>query len=61
MKTYEFKSERNWDRACDSLYESENNYRFCSYGYLAITVFDELADNHLVSFCKKHRISIKEI
>lgn len=61
MKTYEFKSEKNWDRAYDSLYESENNYKFCSYGYKAITVFDEKAENHLISFCKNHRIAIKEI
>ena len=61
MKTYGFKSERNWDRTYDFLYEDERNLHFCSYGKLSITVFNEEADKTLVKFCKEHRIAFKEI
>ena len=62
MKTYEFNSERNWNKCYDAL-DSENRWEhnFCSYGYKAITVFDETTDKFLLNFCKEHRIAIKEI
>ena len=62
MKTYEFKSERNWDKVYDSM-DSINRWEhnFTSYGYKAITVFDETTDAFLIDFCKKNRIAFKEI
>lgn len=58
MKTFEFKSERNWDRAYD--YLDEIRAEMTSYGYCAITVFNKSAENELVKYCKAHRIAIKE-
>lgn len=57
--TFEFKSERNWDRVYDILYTT--SYHFTCYGYKAITVWGEEAVEYVRSYCKRHRIAIKEI
>ena len=57
--TFEFKSERNWDRVYDALYDT--NHHFTSYGYKAITTFGECAAEYVRTYCKQHRIAIEEI
>lgn len=59
MATFEFKSERNWTRVYDALYEA--GHRMCSYGYKAITCFTEEAVAELRRICKKSRIAFTEI
>lgn len=64
MKTYEFKSERNWDKAGDYLDElsyKDQDIKYTCYGYMALTVFNGHTENTLTTFCKSHRIAIKEI
>ena len=55
--TFVFKSERNWDKVYDAL--DEIAAKFTSYGYKAITVFDD-NDGFVRNFCKEHRIAYKE-
>ena len=57
--TFEFKSERNWDRVYDALYDTAHH--FASYGYKAITVWGEEAVEYVRTYCKNHRIAIMEI
>lgn len=59
MTTFEFKSERNWTRVYDELYGT--GYHFTSYGYKAITVFDEAGADFVRKLCKASRIAITEI
>ena len=57
MTTFVFKSERNWTKVYDAL--DDICASFCSYGYKAITVFDNNTD-FVRNYCKEHRISYKE-
>lgn len=57
--TFEFKSEKNWNRVWDALYDT--SYHFTSYGYKAITVWGEKAIEDVRKNCKECRIAFKEI
>lgn len=57
MTTFEFKSERNWNKVYNAL--DDIFAKFCSYGYKAITVFDS-NDVFVRKYCKEHRIAYKE-
>jgi hypothetical protein len=56
--TFVFKSERNWTRIYDMLYNTPAH--FTSYGYLAITVWDDSWIEEVRAACKKSRIAFKE-
>lgn len=57
--TFEFKSERNWNRVYEAL--NDTMYHFASYGYKAITVWGDKAIEEVRSSCKEARIAFKEI
>ena len=59
MVTFEFKSEKNWLRVYDELYDT--GFHFTSYGYKAITVFDEAGAEFVKKLCKASRIAVVEI
>lgn len=57
--TFEFKNEKNWLRVWEAL--NDTAIHFASYGYLAITIFDEVKAEEVKKACKDARIAIKEI
>ena len=59
MTTFEFKSEKNYIRVWETL--NDTAIRFASYGYKAITLFNDKDAEEVRGACKEARISIKEI
>ena len=59
MRTFEFKSEKNWEKVWEAL--NDTMYAFTSWGYKAITVFDDKVAEELITQCKDARIAIKEV
>lgn len=58
MRTFKFTSEKNWNSVYKFLCD---RYDIVSFGYKAITVLSEEAAEELMDFCRKKRISVKEI
>ena len=59
MRTFEFKSEKNWLKVWEAL--NDTMIHFESYGYKAITIYDDKAAEEVWDLCKECRIAIEEI
>lgn len=59
MTTFEFKTEKSWMKVWEAL--NDTAIHFASYGYKAITLFDEKGANMVREACQEAGIKIKEI
>lgn len=59
MTTFEFRSEKNYLKVWEAL--NDTSAHFASYGYKAITVFDERWAEMVRQDCKEAGIKFKEI
>jgi len=58
MITFVFNTESRWDRVYNAI--DETIYNFCSYGYKAITAFNDETAVYIRTYCKEHRIAYTE-
>lgn len=59
MTTFEFKTQKSYLKVWEAL--NDTAIHFASYGYKAITVFDEKGANMVRDICDEAEIKYKEI